>query len=376
MGKILRPESDFETLKHLLRFLEPFNLCTLKVSEGNYSNVSEVFPLYFFLLSECKLILKNPNNINIPNFVQVVNSSVAKLKKYYTKLDRITRFATILDPRYNISFFKRRAVKEVLGIDDQDLERCFIEEFLKKYGDQQSVQLFRSSSLGRDDGVNNNNNKNNNTNNNNNNNKNNNNNNKINNNNKNNNNKKTKLNKHQESQQEESSTPKERFMNLIAKRQKLSAYDEVNDYLHFSEVCSLGNSPYNWWKFNFTNYPNVAMMAREYLAAQGTSTASERLFSMGKNIIGSHRQSLLPSNINKCASLKSWLTDQKNVNIRDNQSLFSSSFAFKEHKRIENNNIINNNNNNNNSNNNNDQIESDDEEDEEVNDDTHVKKKN
>lgn len=56
-------------------------------------------------------------------------------------------------------------------------------------------------------------------------------------------------------------------------------------------------SPLQWWKKNEERFPNIALLARSYLAVPATSTPSERLFSAAGNIVSKKRASLTPAHV-------------------------------------------------------------------------------
>ncbi|KAF0534278.1 zinc finger bed domain-containing protein ricesleeper 2-like [Gigaspora margarita] len=56
-----------------------------------------------------------------------------------------------------------------------------------------------------------------------------------------------------------------------------------------------------------TDYPNLARIARDFLAIPGTSVPVERIFSNSADLISSKRHSLNPETIKICMCLKSWL---------------------------------------------------------------------
>ncbi|XP_050521556.1 E3 SUMO-protein ligase ZBED1-like [Daktulosphaira vitifoliae] len=57
-------------------------------------------------------------------------------------------------------------------------------------------------------------------------------------------------------------------------------------------------NPYEWWKSREIKYPNLAALAKEYLAIPATSVSSERCFSTAGNIVTSKRTCLLAKNVN------------------------------------------------------------------------------
>ena len=56
--------------------------------------------------------------------------------------------------------------------------------------------------------------------------------------------------------------------------------DELAAYLALPQVKNEGEStPLNWWEKNAHLFPNLAVMARQYLGCPATSATVERLFS-------------------------------------------------------------------------------------------------
>ncbi|GBM95270.1 hypothetical protein AVEN_199268-1 [Araneus ventricosus] len=73
------------------------------------------------------------------------------------------------------------------------------------------------------------------------------------------------------------------------------AETELKNYLSMPKV-GLNENPLTWWKLNEHNFPVIKVLAKTYLAIQGSSVPSERIFSTGGNVITKHRASLLPKN--------------------------------------------------------------------------------
>ena len=72
----------------------------------------------------------------------------------------------------------------------------------------------------------------------------------------------------------------------VSKRTALDT--EFNLYLNESTL-DFGVNPLMWWKTNKQQYPNLASLAPKFLSAPPSSVESERLFSIGGNIITSKR---------------------------------------------------------------------------------------
>ncbi|XP_065315336.1 uncharacterized protein LOC135924217 [Gordionus sp. m RMFG-2023] len=81
---------------------------------------------------------------------------------------------------------------------------------------------------------------------------------------------------------------------------------EIDFYLSKPRSKS-DTDPLMWWKTNAHRIPILSKMARDYLSIQGTSTACERLFSVGTNLLSKNRMSYKEENIRKTLCLKNWL---------------------------------------------------------------------
>ncbi|EFN83309.1 Zinc finger BED domain-containing protein 1, partial [Harpegnathos saltator] len=55
--------------------------------------------------------------------------------------------------------------------------------------------------------------------------------------------------------------------------------------------------PLMWWKANASQFPTLAPLARHYLNIAATETSSERVFSVGGNIVTNKRTNLLADNV-------------------------------------------------------------------------------
>ncbi|GFY48535.1 zinc finger BED domain-containing protein 1, partial [Trichonephila inaurata madagascariensis] len=71
------------------------------------------------------------------------------------------------------------------------------------------------------------------------------------------------------------------------------AEKELNEYLSMPRV-SFEHDPLDWWKVHYESFPSLKVLARKYLCIQGSSVASERVFSSGGSVITRQRASLLP----------------------------------------------------------------------------------
>ncbi|GFY55473.1 dimer_Tnp_hAT domain-containing protein [Trichonephila inaurata madagascariensis] len=84
------------------------------------------------------------------------------------------------------------------------------------------------------------------------------------------------------------------------------AEKELNEYLSMPRV-SFEHDPLDWWKVHYESFPSLEVLARKYLCIQGSSVASERVFSSGESVITRQRASLLP----KHAEMQIFLSHNK-----------------------------------------------------------------
>lgn len=64
-----------------------------------------------------------------------------------------------------------------------------------------------------------------------------------------------------------------------------------------------GINPFDWWVVNKSRFPNVAVVARQYLAIPATSVASERLFSKCGLVCSDRRAALNPQHLEQLVVL-------------------------------------------------------------------------
>lgn len=62
-------------------------------------------------------------------------------------------------------------------------------------------------------------------------------------------------------------------------------------------------NPLAWWERASGRYPNIAKLAKKYLAVPGTSVRAERVFSDAGNIVNKKRAALSSDNVDKLVFL-------------------------------------------------------------------------
>lgn len=77
---------------------------------------------------------------------------------------------------------------------------------------------------------------------------------------------------------------------------------EITTYLSSARVARTVN-PYEWWKQNKHQYPNIAEVATRYLPIPATQVASERMFSVSGNIVTQRRELLRPDHVEQLTFL-------------------------------------------------------------------------
>ncbi|XP_065323875.1 uncharacterized protein LOC135930976 [Gordionus sp. m RMFG-2023] len=84
--------------------------------------------------------------------------------------------------------------------------------------------------------------------------------------------------------------------------------DEISLYLK-EDVASPTTNVLEWWSNNNNSYPNLSLMAKDFLAQQTTSVASERIFSKAVECITKKRNKMLSTTLKHCISLNCWEVD-------------------------------------------------------------------
>lgn len=95
--------------------------------------------------------------------------------------------------------------------------------------------------------------------------------------------------------------------------EKDGAFDTSNELDRYLEERNDGerkNKDFDileWWKISSSKYPILAMMARDVLAIQVSTVASESAFSTGGRVLDSFRSSLNPSMVQALICCQNWL---------------------------------------------------------------------
>lgn len=90
------------------------------------------------------------------------------------------------------------------------------------------------------------------------------------------------------------------------KRRRIQKESEVERYLT-APTADKEEDVLKWWSRHSDIYPNLARVARDYLAIPATSAPVERVFSGGADLVTDKRGSLSGNTIQACMCLSSWL---------------------------------------------------------------------
>lgn len=227
---------EWTDLEKIKSFLQPFEEATEMISGEKYVTISLIVPLYDKLMANANDFMMECSPAT--DLYKTVESCLHKLKEYNKKLSNVYQIATILDPRFNFSYFETNYDAE----DALKIKDSFKEKFNSNYAKIESPQQ----------------------------------------------------------------KSKDSSLEASLFRTDSNCEDEIETYIKERRVARKNDS-LSFWSTNKSKYPGLASMAMDYLAAQGTAIASERMFSSGKHTVSDTRCSLSSETIRALQCLKSWL---------------------------------------------------------------------
>src|SRR5204862_270412 len=86
-------------------------------------------------------------------------------------------------------------------------------------------------------------------------------------------------------------------------KEESTVNDEIEEFLKLPQI-SLKKDPFTWWEMHDKQLPILSKLAKIYLAASATSTASERLFSDAGNLMSLKRTRIGPELFKRMMFLK------------------------------------------------------------------------
>lgn len=105
--------------------------------------------------------------------------------------------------------------------------------------------------------------------------------------------------------------PHDEFFDHMFKRAKASKEPkEFQKYLNFP-LSTAKVDVMQYWQSQKDDFPNLSVMARDYLPVQSSSVAVERDFSMGVHLVTPTRCCLAPDTVRACMCLKSCIKNQQ-----------------------------------------------------------------
>ena len=94
----------------------------------------------------------------------------------------------------------------------------------------------------------------------------------------------------------------------LEKEKQLAAKGELERYLdEFSEKFTLEFDILAWWKVNSVRFPTLSKVAKDVLAIQSSTVASESAFSTGGRTLDRFRSSLTPITAEVLICCQDWL---------------------------------------------------------------------
>ncbi|MQL84291.1 hypothetical protein Taro_016793 [Colocasia esculenta] len=108
---------------------------------------------------------------------------------------------------------------------------------------------------------------------------------------------------------------------IARKRRRLSstaATDELTQYLS-EPPAPIATDVLDWWKVNSARYPRLSVMARDFLAVQGTSVEPDELFSSKGDDVQRQRFCLPHSSMQAVICIQSWLQSSYKFKFRSKE---------------------------------------------------------
>ncbi|CAL8112897.1 unnamed protein product [Prunus armeniaca] len=110
-------------------------------------------------------------------------------------------------------------------------------------------------------------------------------------------------------------------MRMVEESEEAVVAHEVDTYLHDPLELTTKEVFFDillWWKLNGPKYPVLATIAKDILAIQVSTVASESCFSTGGRVIDAFRSSLTPKSVEALICMQNWLKgDDISTNLED-----------------------------------------------------------
>ncbi|XP_048229561.1 zinc finger BED domain-containing protein RICESLEEPER 2-like [Ricinus communis] len=260
-GDDLPSEVDWTKAKVLIKFLKKFYDATCKLSGTLYSTSNLYFPEVIKILKE----LDTSKIIKDSELSQMTIEMRGKFDQYWGSLDKMNVMlfvAVVLDPRCKLKYLKAKYTIYYGEDEAKNLEKM-VKTALELMVDEYKIiedQLHMGEVVGSseksayDSGP---------------------------------------------SEMETEEEIDEFFLEEEA-QQNLSKISELDRYFEeFTEKFTIDFDILAWWKVNSVRYPILSKVARDVLAIQASTVASESAFSTGGRTLDQYRSSLLPTTAEK-----------------------------------------------------------------------------
>ncbi|XP_061999376.1 zinc finger BED domain-containing protein RICESLEEPER 2-like [Rosa rugosa] len=277
--------ADWAKAVVFVKFLKVFYNVTLSVSATKHPTSPKAFHDIISVHAEIEDLFCQPvdsHDVTQKILFQMAQKMRAKYQKYYGKLEDINQLllvALVLDPRYKIRYFEN-ACKKMLNMDDLEIKKKSVElkDLVISLTDlyaaslpSQSSQRTKSSEVTQTGG----------------------------------------------SSRYNSTRVTGKMADMLEEWDKelehgdaVVVNNEVDRYL----LDPIEKPPkgvefkiLTWWQLNGPKYPNLQAVAKDVLAIQVSTVASESTFSTGKRVIDPHRSSLTPRSVEALICLQNWL---------------------------------------------------------------------
>ncbi|CAG8648371.1 8187_t:CDS:2, partial [Funneliformis mosseae] len=124
LKKDILTDEDWNNLEQIAKFLILFKEVTIIMSGFTYPTISTVIPLYNLLIDHIEDTIDNINTL--PSIKLAAEKCKEKILEYYNKTNNIYLFATILDSRLKLQYFKGKEWGD-------ELIKTIQESFLSNY---------------------------------------------------------------------------------------------------------------------------------------------------------------------------------------------------------------------------------------------------
>jgi hypothetical protein len=236
-------DQDWTLLETISGLLVVFKHATDTVCTSANPTLTATIPVYNRMMKRVENF--RDTHANSAAIVEATKAAIRKIKYYYLKSNRaIYSIATILDPRFKLEYYRRTGWKKrQIDAARNGLERAFRSNYTQTASNVPTYS------------------------------------------------------------REE---PEDDLFDDFIMFPYVDTGDELDNYLAMP-VAPKQTDVLQWWKAKSPDYPHLASMARDYLAAPATSAPVERVFSGGTDIAQPKRGALHADTFRACLCLRSWL---------------------------------------------------------------------